>query len=99
MAKIYIANTPLILQDEAGKDFRVETGEAVELTDAQYEAVAVHVSPTLSTGEELDAQQAEISDGLPSETDAERPSENAEAAPADTGKPKRGGRRAKAEAE
>lgn len=99
MAKIYIANTPLILQDEAGKDFRVETGEAVELTDAQYEAVAAHVSPTLSTGEELDAQQAEISDGLPSEAEAETPSEKPETAEPDTGKPKRGGRRAKAETE
>ncbi|QEY23545.1 hypothetical protein [Neisseria animalis] len=94
MAKIYIANTPLILQDEAGKDFRVETGEAVELTDAQYEAVAAHVSPTLTTGEELDAQQAEaaaeVSDGQPSETEAETE-------PADTGKPKRGSRRTKTE--
>lgn len=68
MAKVYIANTPLILQDGQGKEFRVETGEAVELTPAQYELVAAHVTPTLTTGEELEAQQDEQT---PPEAEAE----------------------------
>ena len=42
MAKVYIANTALILEDEAGKQFRVEAGEAIELTPEQYESVAAH---------------------------------------------------------
>ena len=49
MAKVYIANTALILEDEAGKQFRVEAGEAVELTPEQYESVAAHVTPTVTT--------------------------------------------------
>lgn len=42
MAKVYIANTALILEDEAGKQFRVEAGEAIELTpeQAQYQSLA-----------------------------------------------------------
>lgn len=46
MAKVYIANTPLILENEQGNQFRVEAGEAVELTAEQYESVAAHVTPT-----------------------------------------------------
>lgn len=67
MAKIYIANTALILEDEAGKQFRVEAGEAVELTPEQYESVAAHVTPTVTTGEELDAQQEEAQEETPTE--------------------------------
>lgn len=52
--KVYIAKTPLILQDGEGKDFRVETGEAVELTPEQYQDVAAHVIP----GEILDEDLA-----------------------------------------
>ncbi|HFC8507236.1 TPA: hypothetical protein ACFP4P_000459 [Neisseria subflava] len=70
MAKIYIANTALILEDEAGKQFRVEAGEAIELTPEQYESVAAHVTPTTTTGEELDAQQAEAQEKTPSESTA-----------------------------
>lgn len=44
MAKVYIANTPLILENEQGDQFRVEVGEAVELTAEQYESVAAHVA-------------------------------------------------------
>lgn len=44
MIKTYIANTPLILADAEGKEFRVETGEAVDLTPEQYELVAAHVT-------------------------------------------------------
>lgn len=42
--KTYIANTPLILQNDAGEEFRVETGAAVDLTPEQYEQVAAHVT-------------------------------------------------------
>lgn len=74
MAKVYIANTALILEDEAGKQFRVEAGEAIELTPEQYESVAAHVTPTTTTGEELDAQQAEAQEKTPSEsTSTEEP--------------------------
>lgn len=68
MAKVYIANTPLILEDDSGKQYRVEAGEAVELTPEQYESVAAHVTATLTTGEELDAQQQTPSD--PASVDA-----------------------------
>ena len=68
MAKVYIANTALILEDEAGKQFRVEAGEAIGLTPEQYESVAAHVTPTVTTGEELDAQQAEAQEKTPSES-------------------------------
>lgn len=68
MSKVYIANTALILEDEAGKQFRVEAGEAIELTPEQYESVAAHVTPTTTTGEELDAQQAEAQEKTPSES-------------------------------
>lgn len=39
----YIAETALILQNEHGEDFRVEPGEAVDLTPEQYQDVAAHV--------------------------------------------------------
>ena len=76
MAKVYIANTALILEDEAGKQFRVEAGEAIELTPEQYESVAAHVTPTTTTGEELDAQQAEAQEKTPSESTATEDSES-----------------------
>ena len=56
MAKVYIANTALILEDEAGKQFRVEAGEAIELTPEQYESVAAHVTPTVTTAEESESK-------------------------------------------
>ena len=85
MAKVYIANTPLILEHAQGNQFRVEAGEAVELTAEQYESVAAHVTPTLITGEELDAQQ---NDTPPSE---DTPSDDAGNVPAgEVEKPKRG---------
>ena len=92
MAKVYIANTPLILENAQGNQFRVEAGEAVELTAEQYESVAAHVTPTLTTGEELDAQQ---NDTLPSE---DTPSDDTGNAPAgEVEKPKRGKKSAAAE--
>lgn len=92
MAKVYIANTPLILENAQGTQFRVEAGEAVELTAEQYESVAAHVTPTLTTGEELDAQQ---NDTPPSE---DTPSDDTGNAPAgEVEKPKRGKKPAAAE--
>lgn len=43
--KKYLANTPLIVQGENGEDVRVERGETVTLSDAQYAEVAAHVTP------------------------------------------------------
>ncbi|CWO40808.1 phage protein [Neisseria meningitidis] len=92
MAKVYIANTPLILENEQGGQFRVEVGEAVELTAEQYESVAAHVTPTLTTGEEPDAQQ---NDTPPSE---DTPSDDTGNAPTgEVEKPKRGKKSAAAE--
>ena len=45
MTKFYLANTPLILTDDNGTDYRVERGEVAELSDVQYEQVAAHVTP------------------------------------------------------
>ena len=45
MTKFYLANTPLILTADDGTDYRVERGEVAELSDAQYEQVAAHVTP------------------------------------------------------
>lgn len=92
MAKVYIANTPLILENAQGNQFRVEAGEAVELTAEQYESVAAHVTPTLTTGEELDAQQndTQTSEDTPSDDTGNTPAGEVE-------KPKRGKKPAAAE--
>lgn len=42
--KLCIANTPLILTDKNGVDFRVERGETVQLSAEQFEQVAAHVT-------------------------------------------------------
>lgn len=89
--KVYIAKTPLILQDGEGKDFRVETGEAVELTPEQYQDVAAHVIP----GEIADADLAAAGyqpDGTPLQEDPPPPAEKQENPPAvqQEGKPKSG---------
>ena len=100
MAKVYIANTPLILENAQGGQFRVEAGEAVELTAEQYESVAAHVTPTLTTGEELDAQQNNTppSEDTPSEDtpSEDTPSDDA-GTPGEVEKPKRGKKPAAAE--
>ena len=84
--KVYIAHTPLILQDAAGKEFRVETGAAVELSPEQYEQVAAHVSA------------AEINDEALAESgyapDGETPLQDTPSETPETPAPKRG--RAKA---
>ena len=42
--KVYIAQTPLILETPKGTQYRVEAGEAVELSPEQYSQVAAHVT-------------------------------------------------------
>lgn len=44
MNQVYIAETPLILEDGSGKEFRVEAGETVALSPGQYQDVAAHVT-------------------------------------------------------
>lgn len=53
--KQYIANTPLILQDENGVDVRIERGAVVSLSDTQYEEVAAHVT-AIATDEPSEAE-------------------------------------------
>lgn len=90
--KICIANTPLILTDASGNEYRVEAGATVSLTAEQYESVAAHVTPTLTTGEEPDAQQ---NDTPPSE---DKPSDDAgNTTVVEVEKPKRGKKPAAAE--
>ena len=57
--KLYLTNTPLILENDSGEEYRVERGEVVELTPEQYELVAAHVSATAAEAEDFaDAAQA-----------------------------------------
>lgn len=44
MSKTYLANTPLILQDENGEYIRIERGATVVLSNTQYTQVAAHVT-------------------------------------------------------
>ena len=82
MSKTYVANTPLILQDENGEDVRVERGKTVVLSDTQYAEVAAHV--TLIDGQP-ETINATTSSHLVDETPPENPTENP-----DIDKPKRG---------
>ena len=87
MTKFYLANTPLILTDDNGTDYRVERGEVVELSDAQYEQVAAHVTPAgtpETTGQPETAQTA--SEPAAAEPSATQPETVAES----TEKPQRG---------
>lgn len=93
MIKIYIANTPLILADAEGKEFRVEFGEAVELTPEQYELVAAHVTVGSISDADLAASGYQpdgttpVPEQPPAEpTQPEQPAE-AETAPAETEQP------------
>ena len=94
MMKTYIANTPLILADAEGKEFRVESGEAVDLTPEQYELVAAHVTAGSISDADLAASgyqpdgETPLSEQPPAELlQPEQPAE-AEAAPAETAEPK-----------
>ena len=76
MAKRYIANTALILNDEAGHPYRVGHGEQVSLTAEQYEALAAHVVP--AGGQEEDAA-ASLPEAGPAESGTEAAAETAAA--------------------
>ncbi|EGY52012.1 hypothetical protein [Neisseria shayeganii] len=84
--KVYIANTPLILENAEGVEYRVERGEAVELTPEQYQLVAAHVTEgSISAADLATAEEA----ALPADT----PPAEADTPPTED-KPKRGGRKA-----
>ena len=85
--KVYIANTPLILENAEGVEYRVERGEAVELTPEQYQLVAAHVTEGSISAEDLAAAGEEA---VPS---ADTPPADPETPPTED-KPKRGGRKA-----
>lgn len=91
--KTYIAHTPLILEDAYGREYRVEAGEAVDLTPEQYGLVAAHVSAAEISEADLAAAGYQA-DGETPLTQPETPSENPPAQPesqTDDGEmPKRG---------
>lgn len=73
MLKVYIANTPLILTNAAGAEYRVERGEAVELTPEQYRLVAAHVTEGGIRAEDLAAAGEETAVPAETETAADKP--------------------------
>ena len=85
MIKTYIANTPLILADAEGKEFRVEVGEAVDLTPEQYELVAAHVTAGSISDADLAASGYQ-SDGT-TPVPKQPPAEPTQPAPAETEQP------------
>lgn len=88
--KIYIANTPLILETADGVEYRVERGEAVELSPEQYQLVATHVTEGSISAADLAAA------GEGAAPSADSPPAEPETPPAED-KPKRGNRKAGAE--
>ena len=103
--KTYIANTPLILEDDSGREYRIEAGEAVDLTPEQYGLVAAHVSAAEISESDLAAAGYQA-DGETPLTQPETPSENPPEGPPETDKqpetpaaeakaPKRGSKGAK----
>ena len=97
MSQFYLANTPLILTADDGTDYRVERGEVAELSDAQYEQVAAHVTPA-GTPETTEQSETEITPTGQPETaqtasepaDSEPPATQPETATEPTENPKRG---------
>ena len=73
--KTYIAHTPLILEDADGREYRVEAGEAVDLTPEQYGLVAAHVSEAEISEADL-AASGYAEDGETPLAQSETPSEN-----------------------
>lgn len=73
--KTYIAHTPLILEDADGREYRVEAGEAVDLTPEQYGLVAAHVSEAEISEADL-AASGYAEDGETPLAQPETPSEN-----------------------
>ena len=92
MSQFYLANTPLILTADDGTDYRVERGEVAELSDAQYEQVAAHVTPVGTpelmqpeTQPETQPESKTAADGQPeNEITPEPQPENEAAANADS---------------
>lgn len=78
--KTYITHTPLILEDADGREYRVEAGEAVDLTPEQYGLVAAHVSEAEISESDLAAagyaEDGETPLENPPEAPPETPSEN-----------------------
>lgn len=100
--KVYIAQTPLILTATDGSQFRVETGEAVELTAEQYADVAAHVIAGEIRDEDLaeamqmpseNPTEPEALAAMPSESEAAEMAEPANSEITDTA-PKRGRKKA-----
>ena len=73
MSKTYLANTPLILTDADGTDYRVERGATVVLTDEQFAAVAAHVSPVAQSEAEVPPETPAEPEPAPQGEDAEQP--------------------------
>ena len=73
--KIYIAHTPLILEDADGREYRVEAGEEVDLTPEEYGLVAAHVSEAEISEADL-AASGYAEDGETPLAQSETPSEN-----------------------
>lgn len=91
MSKTYVANTPLILQDENGEDVRVERGEVVELSPEQFEQVAAHVTALdnaiettqtavdnneITSGQLSDVPSETAQDTSPAKTEEQLPEKN-----------------------
>lgn len=88
-AKVYIANTPLILQAADGTEFRVEAGGTVELTAEQYAQVAAHVTAGEIRPEDSAAGGEAAEDGMPSAAgETSEPQETDKPAPKRSRKPK-----------
>lgn len=84
MTKVYIAETPLILLDAAGKEYRVEAGATVALTPEQYQDVAAHVTllepdePAQPEAQE-DPGQSAAEQSEPEQPKADKPASNSKA--------------------
>lgn len=73
MSKTYLANTPLILTDADGTDYRVERGATVVLTDEQFAAVAAHVRPVAQPEAEVPIETPAEPEVVTQDEDAEQP--------------------------
>ena len=73
MSKTYLANTPLILTDADGTDYRVERGATVVLTDEQFAAVAAHVSLVAQPEAEVPPETPAEPEPVTQDKDAEQP--------------------------
>lgn len=73
MSKTYLANTPLILTDADGTDYRVERGATVVLTDEQFAAVAAHVRPVAQLEAEVPPETPVQPEAVTQDEDAKQP--------------------------